>query len=50
MMVHDALPWALSVAALATKGVAAKVSGVALAAYSVYAFAKNILGVGVTKK
>lgn len=50
MMVHDALPWALSVAALATKGVAAKVSGVALAGYSVYAFAKNILGVGVTKK
>ena len=48
MMIHDAVPWALSIATLATKGVAAKVSGAALAAYSVYAFAKNILGIGVT--
>ena len=49
MMICDAVPWALSIAALATKGVAAKVSGIALAGYSVLAFAKNILGLGVTK-
>ena len=47
MMVDDILPIGLSVAAIATKGKAAKVSGAALGVYALYGFAKNILGFGV---
>jgi hypothetical protein len=47
MLVTDVLPLGLSVAAIATKGKAAKISGAALGAYAVYGFSKNVLGIGV---
>lgn len=46
MLVNDVLPLGLSVAALATKGKAAKISGAALGIYSVLAFGANVLGIG----
>jgi hypothetical protein len=50
MIVDDVVPWGLSAAAIFTKGTAAKVSGAALGAYSLYAFAKNVCGFGMTHK
>ena len=47
MLAEDLLPLGLSVAAIATKGKAAKISGGALGVYALYGFAKNILGIGV---
>ena len=50
MLADDIIPLGLSLAALLTKGkVAPKVAGGALGAYSIYAFAKNILGIGVNQ-
>jgi len=47
-LVEDVLPIGLSIAAIATKGkVAPKVAGGALGAYTLYAFMKNVLGIGV---
>lgn len=57
MAVSDVVPWALSVAALVTKGpsatnkgTGAKIAGGALGLYSLYAFAKNVCGIGVNNK
>jgi hypothetical protein len=51
MMFNDLLPIGLSVAAIATKGkTSSKVAAGALALYSTYAFAKNILGIGVSNE
>ena len=47
MLISDVLPLGVSVAAIATKGKAAKISGAALGAYAVYGLAKNVLGIGV---
>lgn len=50
MLGDDILPLGLSLAALLTKGkVAPKIAGGALGAYSLYAFAKNILGIGINQ-
>ncbi len=50
MLTDDIVPLGLSLAALLTKGkIAPKVAGGALGAYSLYAFAKNILGIGVNQ-
>jgi hypothetical protein len=57
MMLSDIVPWALTSAALLTKGpsathkgTAAKASGIALGLYSIYAFAKNVCGIGVNQR
>jgi len=50
MLTEDVIPMGLSIAAIATKGTAAKVTGAALGAYSVFAFAKNVLGIGAETK
>lgn len=49
MLFNDVVPVALSAAAIFTKGkTAPKVAGGALGAYGIYAFAKNVLGIGVS--
>ncbi|MCM1265539.1 MAG: hypothetical protein NC200_04995 [Candidatus Gastranaerophilales bacterium] len=57
MMFSDTVPWALSAAALLTKGpsaahkgTAAKASGIGLGLYALYAFAKNVCGLGVSQR
>lgn len=50
MVTDDIVPWGLSTAAILTKGTAAKVSGIALGAYTAYAFLKNICGFGLSDK
>jgi hypothetical protein len=57
MMLYDVVPWALSAAALLTKGPSAtckgtmaKASGIGLGLYAIYAFAKNVCGLGVSSK
>ena len=50
MVCNDVMPWALSAAAIFTKGTAAKLSGAALGLYSIYGFAKNVCGLGVSQK
>lgn len=46
MIAGDIIPLGLSIAAIATKGTAAKVSGAALGIYSALGFAFNVLGIG----
>ena len=49
-VIEDLIPIGLSVAAIATKGkVAPKVAGGALGMYAVYAFMKNVLGLGTKR-
>lgn len=57
MMISDVVPWALTAAALVTKGPSAtnkgtmaKASGIGLGLYALYAFAKNVCGLGVSQK
>jgi len=57
MMLTDVVPWALSAAALLTKGpsatckgTGAKIAGGALGLYALYGFAKNVCGFGVSQK
>lgn len=57
MMLTDVVPWALTAAALVTKGpsathkgTAAKASGIGLGLYALYAFAKNVCGLGVSQR
>ena len=48
MLFNDTVPVVLSAAAIFTKGkTAPKIAGGALGGYGIYAFAKNVLGLGV---